>query len=241
MFPYFILGIALLAGLLLAGRWYSTADPKSLIKVLKWTLIGVIAAVALFFLVTGRPAWAMFALPALLPWFFRARAVARMAKNFSRMAQAGGGGGKAGETSEVETRYLRMSLDHDSGAMQGEVREGAYAGRRVEEMTEGELIDLLKTCWGEDNQSAQILEAFLERTQPGWRERAEAGAGQGGGAETAVMSRAEAFEVLGLEEGASADDIKEAHRRLIAGLHPDHGGSTYLAAKINQAKDVLLG
>ena len=122
MLPYFILGIALLAGLLLAGRWFATADPKTLLKVLKWLLIGVIGTVALFFILTGRLAWALFALPALLPWFMRARSAHRMYRNFSRMAAAAGGGGSSGQTSDVETRFLRMALDHDSGAMTGEIR-----------------------------------------------------------------------------------------------------------------------
>ncbi|MFQ5766041.1 MAG: hypothetical protein ACE5GT_14060, partial [Rhodospirillales bacterium] len=122
MLPYFILGVAVLAGLLLAGRWFTTADPKTLVKALKWLLFGVIGAVALFFLFTGRVGWALFALPALLPWFMRARQAHRMYKTFSRMA---GGGGAAGQTSDVETRFLRMALDHDTGLMTGEVLEGS--------------------------------------------------------------------------------------------------------------------
>jgi len=55
------------------------------------------------------------------------------------------------------------------------------------------------------------------------------------------MSRDEAYEVLGLHPGASETDIKEAHRRLMRGAHPDAGGSDWLAARINQARDILLG
>ena len=252
MFPYLILGIALLAGFLLAGRWYSTADTKTLLKALKWLLLGVVVSVALFFVFTGKLAWAFATLPALIPWFLRARQIARMAKTFSRMSQAAGGGAPGtgnGATSDVETRFLRMTLDHTSGAMTGEVLAGAFVGRRVETLSMQEAVALLRECWTADEESAQLVEAFLERTYPDWREMADAGAGAGAhdsGGGTAAggggpMDRAEALKILGLEEGATFEQIKDAHRRLIAGMHPDHGGSDYLAAKINQAKDFLLG
>ena len=246
MLPYLILGVALLAGFLLAGRWYSTADTKTLLKTLKWLLLGVVVSVALFFFITGKLAWAIATLPALIPWLMRARQVARMAKTFSRMSQAMGGGGSgtaAGATSDVETQFLRMTLDHASGAMTGEVLAGTFAGRRVESLSVAEAVTLLKECWTQDEESARLIEAYLDRTQPAWR--AEAGAdGEEQGSKSAgasAMNRTEAFKILGLAEDASDAQVKEAHRRLIAGLHPDHGGSDYLAAKINQAKDFLLG
>lgn len=250
MFPYLILGIALLAGLLLAGRWYATADPRALIRALKWGLVGLVALVAVFFVVTGRLGWALMTLPALVPWFLRARSVARMAKTFSRMTGAAGGGA-TGETSDVETAFLRMTLDHDSGQMTGEVLAGAFAGRRIESLSQSELLALLEACRHEDAEAARLVEAYLEREFPDWRETGEPAGTSGGtsgsgndGWQTAQpggMSRDEALQILGLEKHASAADIKDAHRRLIAGLHPDHGGSDYLAAQINRAKDVLLG
>ena len=249
MLPYFVLGIALLAGLLLAGRWFIAADPKTLVKVLKGLLFGIIGLVAVFFLLTGRLAWALFALPALLPWFMRARSAHRMYKTFSRMAAAGGGGPGAGtgQSSDVETRFLRMALNHDSGQMTGEVLEGDYAGRTLDSMSMDEVVDLLRVCWIEDQPSAQVLEAYLNRVHPDWRQSpggaaaANADSGRQESPRGGDMTRAEALDVLGLDDGASEKDIKDAHHRLIGGLHPDHGGSTYLAAKINQAKDVLLG
>ena len=239
--PYLILGIALLAGFLLAGRWYATADPRTLIKVLKWGLVSLVGAIALFFVVTGRLGWAIATLPALIPWFLRMRSVARMAKTFHRMSQAGTASASAGESSSVETRFLRMTLDHASGEMAGEVIAGPFAGRAMGALSFGELMALLNECRLEDDESARLVEAYLEREFPDWRERAQSDetssghAGSGG-----TMDRAEALQILGLDESASATDIKEAHRRLIAGLHPDHGGSDYLAAQINRAKDVLL-
>ena len=235
MLPYFILGVALLVGLLLAARWFVNTEPSTVAKVLKRMALVLIVSVAAVFLKTGRLAWAFYTLPALLPWFLRFRSMARTAKNFSRMA-AGSGGGFSGQTSDLKTRYLQMVLDHDSGELDGEVIEGKFAGRRLNEMSLAELVDLLQTYWAEDGQSAQVLETYLDRTHGDWRESAAQGKAQ-----TGTMTREEALQVLGLEAGASEDDIKEAHHRLIAGHHPDRGGSTYLAAKINQAKDVLLG
>ena len=244
MLPYFLLGIALLVGLILAGHWFARADPRLLAKVFKRLAFALIVGVVLYLALTGRLAWALFALPALLPWFLRMRALARTAKAYSRMsaAMSGGPGAGTGQASEVETRFLRMFLDHDSGAMTGEVISGAYAGQRLDQMPLAELLELLKTCWDEDQQSAQVLEAYLNRVHGDWRE--EAAKAGGGGTEAfgeGPMSRDEAHRILGLDPGADAEEIKEAYHRLMAGLHPDHGGSTYLAAKINQAKDVLLG
>ena len=240
MLPYFVLGVALLAGLLLTARWFAAADPKALAKSLKWLAFGLILAVVVFFAVTGRLVWALMAIPALLPWFLRFRALARTARNFQRMAASMGGGPGAttGKTSQVETRFLRLILDHDSGEMNGEVIAGSYSGRRLEELTQEELVDLLGQCRAGDAQSAQVLEAYLDRAHPDWRSQ-EAGAG--GGFAGGTMSRDEAYQILGLEPGADTDAVKEAYHRLMAGSHPDHGGSTYLAAKLNQAKEVLLG
>lgn len=251
MLPYFFLGMALLAGLILAGRWFVNADPKALAKAVKWVAGALVLAVIVALAATGRLGWAVMALPALLPWVMRARAVHRAAKNFSRMSAGMGGGGATGRTSEVRTRFLRMTLDHDTGAMNGEVIDGPHAGHPLDDLSLADLLDLLNTCHLHDGQSTQVLETYLDRVHPEWRERAQAagnGAGDAGGAGTGGgsgapggMSREEAYRVLGLEPGASDEEIKAAHHRLIANLHPDKGGSTYLAAKINQAKDVLLG
>ncbi len=239
--------MALLGGLIVAGRWFVTADPKTLAKALKWVAGALILAIIVSLAVTGRLGWAIMALPALLPWVARARAVHRAAKNFSRMS-AGVMGGGSGRTSEVRTRFLKMVLDHDSGTMNGEVIDGTHAGHRLDDLSLAELLDLLNTCHLQEAQSAQLLETYLDRVHPDWRERLQkAGAGTGtggggtGGPVPGGMSREEAYQILGLEPGAGDDDIKAAHHRLIANLHPDRGGSTYLAAKINQAKDVLLG
>lgn len=236
---YLILGIAVMAGLLLAMQWFVSAEPKSIARALKWVLLGLVGIVILFFIVTGRFTWALWTLPALLPWFMRARQAARMAKNFSRMS----GGGGSGQTSRVTSAHLDMELDHDSGDMDGVVRKGRHEGAQLSALSLNELLELYDDYSGEDGESARLLAAFLDRMHPDWR-------GEGSADDepeydsfsenAGKMSRAEALRILDLDESAGADEIRSAHHRLIAGLHPDRGGSAYLAAKINEARDVLL-
>jgi hypothetical protein len=154
----------------------------------------------------------------------------------------------------VRTRFLQMSLDHDSGALDGRVLDGRHAGELLSQLDLAALEELLQDYRIADPQSASVLEAYLDRTRPEWRaddeaagaESEAAGGGQAGarrrhGPQPAgAMSRAEALEILGLEEGADAEAIRAAHHRLMQKLHPDHGGSNYLAAKLNEAKDLLL-
>lgn len=150
-----------------------------------------------------------------------------------------GSGAGGGRMTSVATDHLEMQLDHETGAMHGRVVRGVFSGRDIETMAPAELALLWQDCRFADPQSAQLLEAYLDRRHSTWREdmaRAEATPGAGG-----IMTKAEAFEVLGLKPGASAEDVRAAHRELMMRMHPDRGGSTYLASKINQAKDVLLG
>jgi len=154
----------------------------------------------------------------------------------------------SGQTSTVRTRFVAMELDHDTGDMDGEVLEGPYAGRRLSDLDIDALLEILNISAGADTQSAQVLQSYLDRIYGDeWRDKAGA-AGSRTGADdegprpgSGGMTRAEAYEVLGLGPGASDEDIKQAHRRLIREYHPDKGGSDYLAAKINEAKELLLG
>ena len=145
----------------------------------------------------------------------------------------------SGQTSQIRTAHLEMELDIDSGAMRGTVLKGVFEGRDIESMAPAELALLWQDCRFEDPQSAQLLEAYLDRIHPSWREdmaRAEGEDGAGG-----RMTAEEAYDILGVKPGASHDEIRRAHRELMKKLHPDRGGSSYLATKINEAKDFLLG
>jgi hypothetical protein len=132
-----------------------------------------------------------------------------------------------------------MTLEHDSGAMVGEVLQGEHRGRRLGELSLSQLLALRDEC---DPQSLQLLDTWLDREHgDDWRQRAGA---DGARREpppprNAAMDRNEAYDILGLEPGATVDEVRAAHRRLIQRLHPDRGGSTFLAAKINEAKRVL--
>jgi hypothetical protein len=140
----------------------------------------------------------------------------------------------------VRSAYLEVELDHDSGVMRGRVLAGRYQGTALDALAAPTLIELLGQI---DGDSRQLLLAYLDRREPRWREHAQrdTAAGNGGrAASSGKMTEQEAYQILGLEAGASAQDVARAHRSLIKKLHPDQGGSTYLAARVNEAKDVLL-
>lgn len=245
MLGWFILGITLLSGFVLLGRWFSTATPKDILLAAK--IIGLVALVGLFILLalSGRLAWAAAMVPAAVAWVLRFYSVARLAqrgftaaRNWSRMNE----GSPSGKVSTVETTFLHMSLNHDNGDMSGRVVKGIYEGRELTSLAETEMRSFWEECRAGDAESVQVLEAYLDRMHPGWRAEDETQDADTGGAafKAGAMSHDEALKILGLAPKADEKAIKAAHRRLMAGLHPDRGGSDYLAAKINQAKDVLL-
>ncbi|MCC7346804.1 MAG: DnaJ domain-containing protein [Variibacter sp.] len=144
-----------------------------------------------------------------------------------------------GQVSRVRTAFIEMELDHDSGSMQGRILAGPYEGTTLDALNIPTLVRLLGDI---DEESRALLAAYLDRRDAGWRENAQGGAtaGRGAAPDGGPMTQEEAYQVLGLEPGASPEDISRAHRTLMKKLHPDQGGSTYLAARVNQAKDVLL-
>ncbi len=137
-----------------------------------------------------------------------------------------------GQTSRVATSLLAMELDHDTGELDGEVLSGPLQGRKLSSLSDAELKSLHALSANAADQSRALLEAWLDRMKPAWRETWQPARG--------TQSREEAYAILGLKPGARAEDIRAAHRRLMKEYHPDRGGSDYFAAKINQAKDILL-
>ena len=155
---------------------------------------------------------------------------------------AGGAQRSTGTVSRVRSATIEMELDHDTGDMDVTVLAGSLAGRRLGELDEAALQRLLEECRRSDPDGARLLEAYLDRRSPGWREHAETDEHPRPGRDAAgAMTEEEAYQILGLAPGAAPEEIRRAHRTLMKKLHPDQGGSTYLAARVNQAKEVLLG
>lgn len=148
-------------------------------------------------------------------------------------------GRSSGQSSSVRSPFLDMTLDHDSGALNGRIVAGPFAGRALDEFDLAQLASMIP---GLDAESVALLESYLDRRFPAWRQDAQGdGAGrQGRAAASGKMTDEEAYQILGLQPGAGRDQIGQAHRSLMKKLHPDQGGSTYLAARVNEAKDTLL-
>jgi len=227
-----ILGVAVLILLLWAANAFSKADPKQAARLLR-TMGGAGALIfAAFLMFRGEIGVAvpvgLFGL-GLLGW------VSLWPATFGARTQK-----STGQTSRVRTAFLEMELEHDSGTMRGRVLAGRRQGASLDALDQPTLLDL----FGEiDSDSRDLLAAYLDRKAPGWREHAQgdAAAGSGkGAARSGKMTEEEAYQILGIQSGASAQDITRAHRSLMKKLHPDQGGTTYLAARVNEAKDVLL-
>ncbi|MGZ3292209.1 MAG: DnaJ domain-containing protein [Xanthobacteraceae bacterium] len=146
----------------------------------------------------------------------------------------------AGQVSRVRSAFVEMELDHDSGAMRGRILAGRYEGAALDALDVATLAGCLPDI---DEESRALLMAYLDRRDPSWRENSQTDSTTGSGRRgwsTGKMTEEEAYQILGVQPGASAKDIGLAHRSLMKKLHPDQGGSTYLAARVNEAKDVLL-
>jgi hypothetical protein len=234
---FFLAGVVTLIVLLLAARLLTQTDPRLLAAALRRVGGGSLLLLAFFLIARG-------ALPLAIP--VGMFGLALLGWNIAGFgAYFGGGRTKPGQKSHVRTEALEMELDHDTGHMEGRLLKGKQAGRALSDFSETELLALLAEFHTEhDIQDAALLEAYFDWRLPGWRDKA--GTAEGGEREqrprpgATRMSVEEALDVLGLEPGAGADAVREAHRRLMKKLHPDQGGSNYLAARINEAKGVLL-
>lgn len=220
--------VTLMAGLV-AWRTLATMDPQRLTRIVRW--VGIVALVAAGLFLLTREA----VLPALVS-LGMAGFIRYQATRGWRPGGMGGSKPSPGQTSVVTTPWLEMTLDHATGETSGLVLKGRFRGARLAELQMRELLDLRAELRVEDSESAQLLDAYLARVHPDADDTPPPPSGA-----TSGMSVDEALDILGLDRGAGDAAIREAHRRLMQQLHPDRGGTDYLAAKINAARDVLLG
>ena len=226
---WLVLGAIALFLLFLLLRGFAHA-PVARVRQFGAVMLASIGAVLLLLgLFTARGQQALFSLAFFLPLLLQWAQRWRTNKRF------GGSAPQTGAANSVETAFLSMTLHHDSGRMTGSVKAGQFAGRDLATLTLPELLTLLQECQAADADSVALLEAWLDRAHPDWR--AEPAADP----RSAAMTREEALDILGLNEGADEDAIRAAHRRLMKTAHPDQGGSAWLAARINAARDLLLG
>ena len=236
---YFLVGCAFLVLLLLAGRMIASANPGSLAVAVR-RIGGVAAITAAGFLILRG------ALPIAIPLAVFGFSLLKRGSGFGFGDPFGSSRKAPGQKSRVKTDRLEVALDHDTGEMEGTCLAGRFEGRALSSLSDREAMELLAELYQEGAPEAAVMEAYLDWRLPDWREpRSAAGEGTKSGRRRANgskrMSAEEAYAVLGLGSNASEEEIRQAHRRLMMKMHPDQGGSNYLAARINEAKDVLLG
>jgi ABC-type multidrug transport system fused ATPase/permease subunit len=234
-----LLGLVMVGAVVLLLKWYVDADVKRLKASLRWTgvLLGLLLIVGLA--ATGRLGPALGMLVAFMAWLWRVFGWVQMLRQIGGMFGGWrfGRGGAGASRSDAQSAFLAMSLDHATGALDGEVLKGRFRGQRLSTLTLPDLKDMLTEVAAEPD-SLSLLEAYMDRRFPEWREDPQAQAN--GRVSAPGLDEAEALRILGLAPGATPDDINAAYRRLMAQLHPDRGGSDYLAAKVNAARDLLL-
>jgi hypothetical protein len=226
---FFLLGTGALALYLWGGRAFVNANPARMAQQVRSGL-GILALVAgVVLTVTGR-----FGLGVPLA-MMGISALSRLGRTRRASRRT------PGALSRARSAMLEMELDIDSGEMRGRVVAGRFSGRELDALSVAELGVLMGDVAAGDRDGAALLEAYLDRRMPRWREdlQRDAGARSHNAAGQGPMTEQEAYEVLGLDPGAAAPEIRRAHRELMKKLHPDQGGSNYLASRVNQAKDVL--
>ena len=230
-----VLALVVLAIVALGIAWFLRANPSSLARSMRMVLV-VLGAIA----VGGMLIFGLRFLPSLLPELFGLAGLVitgLIARALRNRPSGGFSSPGTGRRTEVHTAFLKAWIDHGTGDVGGTVLTGRFAGRTLDRLSDSELLDLHEECRG-DADSLRVMEAYLDRRlNVDWR-TARQPPPRGPRSD---MTRAEALAVLGLAEGASEEEIKAAHRRLIRRTHPDAGGTADLAARINRAKDVLVG
>lgn len=238
------ISLVVLAGLgFLVFFWLKTLKPATRTRAVIAIILVIASTFVLLMALTGRLHWIAAVAAGLLPF---ARRLFPLFIRFlpflnylykKRQSQA-----SSGNVSKVETKILSMRLDHDSGVMYGTVKQGPLQGKELGDLSEQEFMQLLQYCREHDGESTRLLTTYLDkRFGDSWREDdIPHNDSSNNHSHQGTMSRREAFDILGISPNSNKEEIIAAHRKLMQKMHPDRGGSDYLAAQINQAKDVLI-
>lgn len=241
--------IGFLAALLVFSliRYGINSSPKQRRQLAYIIAIGLAAGVLLLLLLTGRVHFLAALVAALIPFAKKLPLLLRYFPLLRHLKQQLGGAKKVGpeDTSTVVTSLLAMSLQQRSGRIDGEVLLGEFKGQRLTQLSLSQLFQLYQVASDHYVDSIPVLDAFLKRhVGIAWRKKAEQLGFQfdelNMTADSPEMDVSRALQILGLEPGASKQEVLDAHRKLMQKLHPDRGGSNFLAAQVNTAKDVLL-
>lgn len=223
--PWLFLGAIVLVLFLLLVNWVAKADQVAVRRAAGYFAAFLVAVAVIVLAARGLAgvALALLAGAAALAWR-------------KRLALRGWSAAPDPARPRVDTRYVRITLNEATGDLDGVILAGRYAGQHLSELGRDELSALYDELGRDDPEGARLLDAYLARAYPGeWQEGAASRQGS-----SARMTREDALEILGLGPGATIAEIREAHHRLMKKFHPDQGGSTYFAARINEAKDLLL-
>jgi len=223
-------------------------NPKAFTRHFFFALIGLFTLLLFALAITGRLHWLFALFAGLLPWvrrllpLLRLTPLVRMARNASGMSFMGSPP-KAGQSSSVHSLFFSMMLNHDSGEISGDVLKGQFISCQLRELTKSQLQQLLAECQVDRDSYALFCSYLNYRFGSDWQAEfdthEQAGEANGAASDQAI-SYEEALNILGLKSPVSKEDIIKAHRSMMQKFHPDRGGSNYLAAKINEAKDYLL-
>jgi hypothetical protein len=213
--------------------------------------IGIAAVITLA--LTGRLHWLVAVAASMVPFIQRLAPLlryvpfARQAYRHYQSRKYASNSPPPDQASSVSARFIQMTLNHSDGSIDGVILEGPYRQRRLSELGLEQLLECLEQWQHHDDESVRLLSAYLDQTYGNkWRQAngsgstADPNGGSDGDHQRNGMTEDEALAILGLNKPASREAVVAAHRRLMQKLHPDRGGSNYLAVKINQAKDLLL-
>ncbi|MGD8326502.1 MAG: hypothetical protein PVF65_06275 [Sphingomonadales bacterium] len=234
---YLIAGIVLLLLVYYFLDWLKSADPSDVRRSL--TSMGIVALVliALILVFTGRVVAAWPFLLGAFGLYMRLKQAWGLASFFK---QGLGHSSQKDRVSVVRSSHIKMTLNHENAQLNGKVLKGLFAGKKLSDMDQVQLLNKHEELMHEDQDGLRLLENYLDKAFPNWRMSYRQNEQRNEANGPDKMDEAQALDILGLKAGAKKDEVRAAHKRLMKQLHPDSGGSTYLASKINEARDFLL-